>query len=179
MENKQNITCAIFENLTIRHHAETLPAREAILLASHLQQCPRCAAWQRGLEQCHTALDIAAAPDLPTDPSIHLQLREALIQKQTATPFLRHKALLYQTAVGIAAALLIFFASDDLEAPPMTAQYSSANGTSTIDTPIDSYLALQQTREHQRLVHFQNEDSLAIMRLAPRALLANSMTDSI
>ncbi len=81
--------------------------------------------------------------------------------------------------MGAAAALLIFFVAGELETPTLAADRSPADGISTVDTPIDSYHTLQQTRESQRLVRFHNEDSLSILRLAPRVLLADSMADSI
>ncbi len=93
MKNDQNITYAVFENLALRHRAAQLPAREAALLDAHLQQCGRCANWQGVLRQCRAALDVAADPDLPTSPNVHLQLREALLERQKATSVLCRKTL--------------------------------------------------------------------------------------
>ena len=175
----RNITCAVFENLAIRRSDKELPERETLLLQRHLQQCPHCTDWQRVLQQCHTALDIDADPELEADPDIHLRLRDALIQAQTA-PRVVHmpqktKTRLYQAAVAVAAALLVFFAGDKLDAPLTALEHPSTDPVSTVDTPIDSYRLLQQAGERQRLVHFQSEDSLSILQLAPRALLADAI----
>ena len=75
----------------------------------------------------------------------------------------------------MAAALLVFFAGDKLDASLIALERPSTDPVSTVDTPIDSYSMLQQAGERQRLIHFQSEDSLSILQLAPRALLADAI----